>query len=249
MPIFKQSGRFFTANNKMFITPWKPNKLPGLVFWGDANSKNIVSSDNIVDKWLDISGHLNNGIQTSNSKKPIFINNIINGYPALYFQNTKSLTIPLTLNYYTIFSVVKCNDNDTLYEFGDTNSNTGFYLNGGSNSIATSKNTGISNSSIKTVSNNWLAGGWKIIVHRYNGTHSTHTLFVNGFTVSLTTYSGNADNTGSLNKTSNLTLGSMTNNSTGIDGYFAEYLVFNSYLQISNISTVTNYLNSKYIIY
>jgi len=249
MPIFKQSGRFFSANNKMLITPWNPGRIPGLIFWGDANLKNIISSNNNVDKWLDSSGNLNNGVQTSSSKKPIFINNIINGYPALYFQNTKSLTIPLTLNYYTIFSVVKCNDNDTLYEFGNTNSNTGFYLNGGSNSIATSKNTGLPNSTIRTYSNNWLAGGWKILVHRYGGTNSTHNLYINGYPVTLTTYSGNAANPGALNLSSNLTLGSMTNNTTGIDGYVSEYLVFNSSLSNTNVSSVTNYLNSKFRIY
>ena len=107
MPIFNQGGKFFTTSeNKMIITPWKPNRISGLSFWGDSDTKNIIRNGNSIDSWLDSSGKLNNAVQTITNKKPIYIENIINGFPSLYFQNVSMLNIPLYLNYFTIFTVI-----------------------------------------------------------------------------------------------------------------------------------------------
>lgn len=241
MSIFK-TNKIPTINNTILKTDWKPNNIPNIVFHGDSNSRNIISNNNFISSWLDSSGKMTNCIQTNNSKKPEYINNIINGFPVIHFNNTM-LEIPLTLNKFTIFSVVKCFDNDTLYEFGD--SSTGFYLNGKNNSI--SVNNGLT--SIKKYNNSWLTSDWKILCHQYNGTHYSHNLYINGTFVNLLDYYSNINNPGLLNKTSTLKLGSKIDESYAINAYMSEYIVYNDYLSYDNIIKVTNYLNNKYLIY
>ena len=222
MSIFK-TNKIPTINNTILKTDWKPNNIPNIVFHGDSNSRNIISNNNFISSWLDSSGKMTNCIQTNNSKKPEYINNIINGFPVIHFNNTM-LEIPLTLNKFTIFSVVKCFDNDTLY-----NDVSIPYL-------------------MKKYNNSWLTSDWKILCHQYNGTHYSHNLYINGTFVNLLDYYSNINNPGLLNKTSTLKLGSKIDESYAINAYMSEYIVYNDYLSYDNIIKVTNYLNF-YLLY
>ena len=40
--IFSQNGKVLTQNNKIFTTPWSPKDVNNMLFWGDANSRNII---------------------------------------------------------------------------------------------------------------------------------------------------------------------------------------------------------------
>jgi len=252
MPFFSYQGKVFKANNKYFKTDWKPNRVNGIVFWGDSNSRNINITNNKIYEWNDSSGNLNNATQTNDNRKPSYIDDTLNGYPVIYFQNTKSLKIPLTLDYFTIFTVIKAFDNDIVYEFGDdTETESGFYLNGQINSLGVS-NSGLSNiASVKQNTNGWLSSGgtWKIIAHQYNGTHNTHRMIINNEFVFTTTYLGYNGDPGALDMTDNLNLGSKSDGTEGVDAYIAEYIVYNNYLNYDNVSQITNYLNTKYQIF
>ena len=246
--IFSQNGKVLTQNNKIFTTPWSPKDVNNMLFWGDANSRNIIKDSNGINTWKDSSGNMIDATQTNNSKKPIYLENIINGYPVLYFQN-KSIIIPsLHLNEFTVVSVVKSFNSNFLYEFGETENTGGFFMNGGNNSIAVSSN-GLSNASIKNNGTNWLPGSWKIIIHRYYNSHITHNMYVNGVYFNNTTYISYNNNPGVLNKTSNLTLGSKTNDTYRTNSYFAEYMLYNRCLSINETLSISNYLNKKYMIY
>ena len=191
MSILIHGRKHFSSANKTLITSWKPSRINGLVFWGDSNSINISCSNNRVSTWLDSSGNMNNGIQTSTTKKPYYIKNVINGYSAILFQNVNNLSINLNLNTFTIFTVIKSINNNYVYEFGSsTETSTGFYLNGNTNAIGVSV-SGITNSTIKEQPINWLSSGstdWKIITHQYNGTHVSHKLYINSIMQYLPTY-------------------------------------------------------------
>ena len=252
MPIFKSSGYISKINNKILGTPWNPTRISGMLFWSNSNKKNITLVDNKITVWKDNSGYLNNGIQTYPSRQPYYIDNIINGYPALYFQSNKNITIPsLYMNRFTIFTVINSNDNNLVYEFGNnTQTATGFYLNGSTNTIGVSY-SGLTSASIKNYTTNWLSSGntWKIISHQYDGTHASHKMYINGDYAFTSTYFSYDKNPGNLNATLDLNLGSKYNATNGVDAYIAEYIVYDNYLSIDELNKIEIYLNNKYNIY
>jgi len=252
MPILNHGGKTFSQNNKTLTTPWKPSKINGLIFWGDSNPINISANSNRISTWLDSSGKMNNGIQTTSSKKPYYIKDVINGHSAILFQNINNLSIKININVFTIFTVIKSINNNYVYEFGSSTENTtGFYLNGNTNAMAVSV-SGISNCTIKKQNVNWLSSGsteWKIITHQYNGTHSSHNLFINSNMIFLPTYLNYNNNPGEINKMSNLILGSKGDDTFGLNAYITEYLIFDTYLEYEDILKINNYLNNKYSIY
>ena len=250
MPIFKQGGKFLGGDNKLLTTPWTPSRIPGLIFWGEANKRNVVLNNGNISIWKDSSGNQNNANQIYSSKRPILIENHTNGYPSIYFQNNKQLIIsslPIT-DSFTIITVIRTLDNDTVYEYGDNLSGTGnnFYLNGGTNSISLT-NSGLSSS--KSNSSNWLGGSLKIILHQYNGDHSSHKMFINGEFVNLTDYIGEDEDPGSLSILSDLSIGSKQDSSYGIDGFILEYLVYDEYLDFDKSTEITSQMNNKYNVF
>jgi len=160
--------------SKLFKTSWKPNMINDMIFWGDANSRNIKSDNNGVYYWKDNSGKMNHGYQTNN--KPTHLNNIINGFPALYFNNIDSIIVDLSINYFTIITVTKVIDDDYIYEFGEVAGDGGFYLNGDTNSLSIN-NSGLK--SQKSNGNGWFSGDWEILTHKYGGTHESNSLYIN----------------------------------------------------------------------
>lgn len=252
MAFFSQGGHIFSQSGHVFHTNWSPSKLTGLVFWSNGDSKNITEESNTVYEWKDMSGLMNNAFQIYSLYRPSLQSNIINGYSALYFENNHTVNVSLSLNYFTVFSVVKSYDEDIIYQFGNNpNTETGFYLKG---TNIYSPNTIIVNSSgtsMKNHTNDWLTAGgtWKILTQSYNGTHDTNKLYINSNKINLSTYSGYNGNPGSLSSTKTLYIGGNHNNTSGIRGYIAEYLVFNRELSNSERGTVLNYLNSKFQIY
>ncbi len=271
MTIFSQGGKIFTQNSTSTNSTFSLN-VDGAIFWSDGERKNITSTTDGISVWKDNSGHMNNAIQNSFTNRPYYVENIINGQPALYFQTTKNLMIPnLNINNYTIFTVIKSNNNGLVYKFGTgtTSNETEFYLTGGLlYTIRTNKYVYVAPqvggpsrpggglppngvSTNKNNTNNWISSdsSWKILTHQYNGTHLSHNLFINGTYIYLTTALWSGNNPGLLNSTNNLYLGSNYVGGDGMDGYIAEYIIYDSYLSNDDITNVNNYLNSKYQIY
>lgn len=251
MSYYKINNKYFSWNNKLFLTNWKPNILNNMVFWGQVNKKYIIEENNIVYKWKDNSGLMNDAIQKYDFYKPLFIDNYINGYPVLYFDNDYFLKIPLKMNYFTIFTVIKTLNPEIVYEFGNSTINeTGFFLTGDRNSIGVS-NGGFSNLvSIKNNGDDWLVdNNWKILTHQYNGFHRNHNLFINKNYQSSDTYFNYNDNPGNINKIDELNLGSKYDGSNGTKSYIVEFMVYNDYLNYNNIIKINDYLNNKYKIY
>jgi len=232
-----------TNESKIFKTTWKPNMINDMIFWGDANSRNI-KNDNGIYYWKDNSGKMNHGFQVTN--KPTQQSNIINGYPAIYFDNNQSIKIRLKINYFTIFCVVKTEDNDYLYEFGNaTNANDGFYLNGDANSLFINKSSLVSQ---KTNGYGWLTTDWQILTHKYNGTHDSSSLYKNNQFVNLSDYFDD-DDPGDIDLDAYFNVGSNYDTDYGMKGYIAELIIFNRNLTIAEQTQVNNWLNYKYHIY
>jgi len=249
MSIFKSTNVFKSPN--ILKTIWKPSKIEGLVFWSDSSEKNIITKNSKVLKWVDKSGNLNNALQDTIINQPLFQKNVIGEHHALYFDLIHNIQIQLSLDYFTVISVVNATNNDTLYEFGqDVSTETGFKLDGESTSSINTTKFGSISTRRNTDNPTWLSEGstYKIINHQYNGSHISHLLYVNNSYISTTTYDG--DNPGSLNTTNKLlTFGSEPSNSNGISGHVFELLIFNKSLSAAERNQVAEYLNSKYSIY
>lgn len=250
MPVYSYNNNIFHYNNKVLESTWKPSRISSMIFWSDSSNRNVSHTNGLVHKWLDNSGKLNHAFQTTNTRKPLIVNNVKNGYPALYFQSSQFLNIPLHINYYTTFTVVNASNNNYIYEFStDASTNTGFYLNGSTNAIKTTFSGTTLLTSSKNFMNNWLTMGnpWKIIVHQYDGTHVNHRLIINKSIVLLTNVSTN--NPGNLNKSDILYFGSKHNGSYGLYGYVLDFMIFNEYLDITTIYKISDWLNNKYNIF
>jgi hypothetical protein len=253
MPYFKINGgtSYFTENTRYFKIDWKPNSINSISFWGQSEKRYFSLNEKNILEWTDNSGNINIGFQSNENSSPVFEENVINGYSSIKFQDNNFISVPLSLNYFTIFTVIKSTSNEIVYEYGDsTNEYTGFYLNGDYNTIAVS-NSGISNSAtIKSNGNDWLGDNtWKIIVHKYDGTHLGHKLYINNTLQNIPTYFEYNDNPGVINEKYNLNLGARSDSSDGINAYIPEFIVYNEALSYTNIVKITNYLNNKYQIF
>jgi hypothetical protein len=253
MPYYKIDGgsKYFSENDIKFSSDWSPRNIGNIVFWGKPEKRYILRSSNNISVWKDNSGMMNDAKQENATNNPSFVDNFVNGYPSIYFQNDRFLSIPLTINTFTIFTVLKTKNDNIVYEFGDnTNSETGFYLSGNRNSIAVS-NSGLPNlASIKDKGTSWLSDNtWKILTHQYNGTHLSHKLFINSVYQALSDYIGYNDDPGDITSTKMLNLGAKSSGLDGTNSYMLEFIVFDKYLSYTEITEVNNYLNNKYQIY
>lgn len=250
MHVFKQNDKMFSQNDIIFKGNWSPTEYDNLVFWSNANVKNVkLNVSNLIYSWKDNSGNMSDAIQLSSIRQPVISKNKINGFPTIYFQNSKFLRINLNLDYYTIILVMQSSDNDFVYEYGDNaETSTGFYLNGSNiNSISTTISGFTGSASVKSSPSNWLSSDWKIISHMYDGTHSGHMLFENNtFKPLNNTYT---DDPGALNITQDLNLGCKSSGLNGINGYIAEILIFDRSISLDERTDIVNNLNYKYQIF
>jgi len=249
MNIFKASNNIFKSSI-IFKSKWKPSEINGILFWGDSTEKNIRKEDNKINLWLDKSGRINNGYQNITSQKPIFKKNVINGFNALYFDLAHNIKIDLTLDYFTVISVIKINNDGVLYELGDgVETETGFKLEGSSSSSINTTLNGDTSTRKNTDNSTWLSDGstYKIITHQYNGTHLSHNLYINNSYISMTTYDDS--NPGALSATNKiLTYGSDSESDNGISGYIFEVLIYDRNLNVSERTKINDYLKNKYSI-
>jgi len=249
MNIFKSENKIFRSPN-ILKTIWKPNLIDDMIFWGNANKKNIIIdesniSPNKIKTWKDISGNLNNAFQSNFNLQPEYKDK------SIYFNIMNNIKVDLTINYFTIFTLSKITNNNILYEFGDDVMNeTGFRLLGTEyNSISVSKN-GFSGlvSSRDTNDVNWLDNNnLQLICQVYGGTNQSHKLFINNSYIP--TSSSYSLNPGDLNLSSTLNIGSKYDNSLGIQGNIYEFLIYNRELTFEEIQKVTHYINDIYSIF
>lgn len=242
------NNRTFVTQNKSLQTLWKPN---GMLVWLDSSLKFIeLDSFGNVSTWFDKSGNKSNFIQTNGNNRPSYNIKTINGNNSLHFNNKllNSFT-NINLNLYTIFTVFRSSITGYLYYYSDNaNTETGFYLSTGVDTLFTSVNN-LSNSTFKTY-NSWATDNtWRICCHTYNGTHNTHNLYVNDSIAPLTTYLGNNSNPGNLNSNKKLNIGSRSNLIGGMTGELVELIMYDKYLSTEEISQINTYLNNKYKIY
>jgi hypothetical protein len=249
--IHKINNYILSSKNKIFVTDWKPTKISNVIVWLESSHKNInFNSNKKINFWKDSSGFNNHAIQDNNYYKPLFIENNINNNNSLYFNNSNFLKISnIKINYFTIFLVFNASGGTYLYEYGDNiSSQNGFYLTGDvPTSLITS--SGLTTATMKTYTNNWMIQNYspKIICHTYNGTASSHLMYLNNIQ-RLSSYLYNND-PGSINGSQDLYIGSKNNGVSGFNGYINEFILINRAITQDENILIFNYLNKKYNIY
>jgi hypothetical protein len=217
------------------------NFTEDLKLWLDASSLSLNDND-LVSSWTDLSGNDNHAIQDNDGNKPVFKENILNGKPAILFNNSALLTENnFSLNDWTIFVLFK--DHSTVSTFErilDHSYTNGFWL-GRNGSSANSWGGGVKETSVPY--GRFISipdEQWHIIQNIREGT--THKIIsgteeVTG-TVTSTTTSENTIAIGSWN--------SLNVDQRATDMHISEILLFNSALSDSNRLLVENYLSQKY---
>jgi len=86
-----------------------PGSLPGIQFWYDAGAISGVTSGTSLSVWTDMSGNERHASNSLVTEQPLYVNNIINGYPGVRFvPNNDVLVAPtsgITVDGWTAFCV------------------------------------------------------------------------------------------------------------------------------------------------
>lgn len=234
------------------LLTFNPKNIPGIRLWLDAS--NVLngsnpSSSSAVSSWVDLSGVSGNAAQATSGKRPVFVTNIQNGLPAVWFTAASSQCMQVASialgSQMTVFTVLEQFNSASATWFmeqsPDVNTNDGFYQYG--NGLATQiKNSG---SSVMTANiAGWLGADAVLAMTRYNG--STAVAWKNGALYPGSSGSGSITNNTVTNV---LNIGSRNQAGLFFDGYLYELIIYNGALSDAQVAIVNDYLRRKWALY
>jgi len=230
----------------------------GLAVWldaqdvdGDGIASNNPTNGTAVGTWVDKASlqGAQNAVQTTETKQPLYYSNVLNGQAAIRFDGSDYLAAPsVALGAFTYFAVFKATTPCLIYERGpNAANNNGEYLNTDvDESVSIYRNASRSG---KNATSGWgNTSTFLLTENSFNGTNASNVLFVNGDQVALSnpTYAPLSENPGTDVITDTLYVGDRSNSTYGLNGDFAELLVFNRVLTDAERNTVGSYLADKY---
>ncbi|MFY0599953.1 MAG: T9SS type A sorting domain-containing protein [Cyclobacteriaceae bacterium] len=231
------------------------NGNSSMILWLDASQITGVYDSNNITTWEDLSGHGSDLIQNG---QPNYIANFKNGHPAVRFNGnneelngTHTLTgAPVTI--FSVFFIDKANqgsdDNDYIYSIG-TNNSAGRQL---SLTRRRGNDTGdedkyYSWDGDSTHHGPSLSSQWYISTQSFSTTSTFHNLALNGTDQTL---ESDYQSPGLNNVNSDITLGNFAQFSGGtnnyLEGYIAEFIMFDEELNTAQVNIMENYLSAKY---
>lgn len=218
-----------------------------LVLWLRADAGVITDASNTLTQWTDQSGNNNHAYISTNTPK--YSSNGINGYPAIQFVSAnpdRLIVNSVTLSSFTVFSVFKMSPpaGGIIYEQSiNANSNDGSYF--ATSTGWTSHVRRNTTDSSQNLSVSWgVDNNSKIATHIYNGTHTSHKIYING---SENTYTGGVTNDpGTLSVTNSIYIGARQDNSFPCEGYIGELIVYNRFLSDNERASVENTLSFRF---
>ena len=233
------NGTIFESISSTLLTGFNPTSLSGLKLWldatdvdGDGSADTLVNDAN-VSIWADKSGQENNATQTTQSKKPSYKTNQLNGKSTLFFDQSDD-TMATSLNLTAPYTVgVIFNNLDV---------------------------SGSNNRRAIAGSSNWLIGPYGRKVGHYAGDWVFHdsnsvelgryylVVVVNNSTRSWCYVDGvdQTTKTSPKNNPNYLHLGRGGSNSSPLNGHIAEVLAFDQALGANDLENVHKYLHQKW---
>ena len=87
--------------------------LPSPILWYRADAIQGLSDGASVATWSDSSGNGNNATQASSGNRPVWKQNVLNGYPVVRFNGTNSSLIgpnvfPTNSDYSVVYVLLGC---------------------------------------------------------------------------------------------------------------------------------------------
>ncbi len=239
-------------------------------FWFAADQLSAVSNNTNISSWTNIAG-TSNATQNSANNRPLFLDNQVNGLPAISFGGNDYLEIgdsgflnnggPFSKRTFAlaITTGADINSRQVIYEEGGSIRGLNIYIDNGllyfggynlQNSDGSDSPWGF-----VSASTNIAANTNYILVFRYDGNAAktgTLSAFVNGVAI------GSANNIGQLYNHNNAVIGAQVSDSYYHDGsnsgsnkfrftgLISEMAIYSKALNISERLTLENYLSSKY---
>ncbi len=231
-----------------------------LELWLSANGNSYsdggstaASNNNSVQQWNDLSGNNHHAIETTNSEKPTYIANSVNGYAALDFDgNTEriaatGLTAASTATVFAVFSrdgsgggsndgVIHASTSGNAFSTASGTKVIGMWVQTSNNVVwgrgVESDGTERSLSQVTALATNQF----HIVSQDYDGSDITQ--YVNGSTAGSVSYDG------TLQSWTDFGIGRQGNES--LNGQIAEIIAYRTHLNTAQRRMVENYLAAKY---
>ncbi len=232
-------GALLSAAHRRNASSFTPLSIAGCQLWLDASQLTGLSNNDPLSTWTDFSTHSRNATQSGGSR-PTYKTNVQNGLPAIFFvagtgSSGQYMSGSLTLSQPMTVFVVLQHTGSFTYQF---------VFDGSTNRVALARLTPTDNQY------DLFAGSDGIVSHTDDTSWHYIGAVVNGSS-SLLSIDGSV--------TSSLTSGSNSLGSTyfvgtvgtspgtdGMDGYIAEFIIYDTALSSGDRVLVQNYLKAKY---
>ena len=200
-----------------------------------TNGGSEPSNNDKIDQWEDLTGAASAATEADPAKQPVYETNVQNGLPAVRFDNldrglagTFSRSIGTDLTFVIVGQFDVGSTDTCLFEFSGGGSARGFFIDrryaGNSNYVTPLTKGSLNLWTIQDDGNNAIV------------TENSVTTNFNGSTNFNTDFTG----------TGNYVLGDDITGNNRMNGYIAEFLIFDRALTPSEISTLENYLKNKW---
>lgn len=241
-----------------------PDTLSGLLVWLRADSITGLNDGDAVSTWQDDSGTNHSFTQSNSTQRPQYKTNLLETHPAVRFDGVNDCLVnaSVAVSTFSLFVVFKSPEGSStglLYEqSADFNAHSGFGASNGVNvTITVNHTSGSGNGSSdrnyqgtvnSLVNDSWgKTGLWRVFLHTYGGTHSTHRFGVDGaFPVQMSNGGGHNIDPGSSTITDEFNLGCRHNTTAFTSMDVAEFILFTPQLSGPQERAVIRYLQAKY---
>ena len=214
------------------VAPFTPAAISGLTVWLKADAITGKSDGDAMSSWTDSSGNGNHAVQATGANQPLYKTGIVNGKPAVLFDDTNDKMVVAGLPVGVPLSVF------VVY-----------------------RNIGGAFTDRRAVSDNG-AGSWLIgphgglhrayVVGFLNGIAIDNALFVIAAVVQTgsgsTSFFANGAAGGTNTSDQPLTTLALSDAGAPLNGYIAEVIYYSAALSAGQRAQVTNYLATKYAI-
>lgn len=257
----------FFSQNPNFVTPpisFVPTDVANLTFWYAADNISGVTTDNTgVSSWTDLSGNSKHMVQATSGSRPTFKTNIKNGKPCVRFDATSDFVLATTSTAFTSGSTAffVINPSGSAVPAGswlsmNTGTGTGEdYETGGillGHASSATQIIAYWNGSRPGAATDASINSINLYTFEVSssGANITQIWTRNGTNLKNYTAAG----TGNITAVRHGSGGRLLNNGGNMSGGYGKFdifeiVVYSRPISAANITSVQNYLNSKYAIY
>jgi hypothetical protein len=222
-----------------------PASLTGLLAWYEVTAATITLNGSNVSGWADKSGNGVNASQGTGGNQPAYNASSanFNGRGSIACAASKWLTTgSLTMGPFTVVVVgLYSGSAGYMYTFNANNQ----YLFGTINNSVNVTRSAVSSG--KNLSSNWSTGSAtpRTIIQRFNGTHASHGLRINGVNQTLSDGVGTSD-PGSSTATGTMFINASASGTSASTGELGEILVYNRSLSDAECLQIETWQRSRF---